>query len=1155
MPNGISSGRIAAGSARPQRSSRLQPLVSVVVPVFQVQDYLAECLDSLLAQAYARLEIVLVDDGSTDRSPQIAAEYAARDQRITLVRQPNAGLGAARNAGLDRCTGDLVTFVDSDDTVPADAYQRMVRTLRRTGSDFVVGAYVRNDGGVDKMRSWVRQAHARRRLQVTIDDVPDLLSNVVACTKLFRRDFLERIGFRFPEAVRYEDQVPVTRAYLEARAFDVIPAVVYRWRTRADRSSITQRKHEISDLLDRVTVMGELAQLIREHASVRVQRRWYVKVFKSDLYAYLKVAADADDDYWQLFQENLVATALAAPAGVEDDMELRVRVAVWLARHDQRVALRRLIRQPGFARSDFPVHVHDGHLVADLAFLRTDVPESLRRIRTVDIALNPRLEAIDWSRTGRLGLRLVAPMRYVDPGLHEVVTTFALVGPEDARLEVSTQVVPDPDANLAARRSFEDHTRSSVAGEIDLAALVRASAHRASTRWELRVATEARGLAAEARVATRREDGSPVAVRYVVVDGALVTTAWSAATGLVVEVRSSYAAVTRVRTVGDGFEIDLRAPGAAPVSGVLAGRARLTAALVSQEDDRQTLRCSPADAGDAPLSGRVRVLGAFERPTDLPVLDGAAGGVLPGPGVLLEAGSVGVLTAVPDQPTLVVDEVSIEDRTAVVRGLCHGLTSARARLRGPRAATAWTVLTVCDTAFEVRLDLEADTVEGSWAALPHNHYIVDVRAGEGRVRVRAGELFSAPEAPAPRQGWSVTVDAERRVLLRRSAHAVPAEGSSFVQQGLRSGRYRSAVDGPRRDAVVFECFSGTGTGDGPRAVSDRLVERGGDLDLVWSVEDRSLLAPPGTRAVLRGSPEWYDALGSAAVLVSNDALPEFFVKGREQVYVQTWHGTPLKRIGRDIVAPRLTTEHHVRMMLREMPSWDLLVSPNPFCTEVFRRALGYQGEILEIGRPSNDLLVRDDAHARGREVRRRLGVPEEHTVVLYAPTYRDDARRRGSGTRVRFLDHSLLTAARPDVTVLVRNHSHSFMRARLMDHERVVDVTSYPDIAHLYLAADVLVTDYSAALFDFALTDRPVIVLAPDLESYRDQVRGLYMDLEAMAPGPVVRSTEDVLAALDEDLGADARKRLRESFSPHDDGGVTDRLLERVLPQSRWTPG
>jgi CDP-glycerol glycerophosphotransferase len=114
--------------------------------------------------------------------------------------------------------------------------------------------------------------------------------------------------------------------------------------------------------------------------------------------------------------------------------------------------------------------------------------------------------------------------------------------------------------------------------------------------------------------------------------------------------------------------------------------------------------------------------------------------------------------------------------------------------------------------------------------------------------------------------------------------------------------------------------------------------------------------------------------------------------------------------------------------------------------------------------------------------------------------------------------------------------------------ERVVDVTAHPDITRLYLAADVLVTDYSSAMFDFAVTDKPMFFLTPDLEGYRDRVRGLYLDFGSVAAGPVVRSTGELLRALGEDdTWASAREELRRTFAPYDDGSVTDRLLQDVL--------
>ena len=171
-------------------------------------------------------------------------------------------------------------------------------------------------------------------------------------------------------------------------------------------------------------------------------------------------------------------------------------------------------------------------------------------------------------------------------------------------------------------------------------------------------------------------------------------------------------------------------------------------------------------------------------------------------------------------------------------------------------------------------------------------------------------------------------------------------------------------------------------------------------------------------------------------------------------------------------------------------------------------------------------------------------------MLLYAPTWRENARQSGGGyAKVLHLDSEEVTAARPDVTVLVRGHANTAGRASVDDGSRVVDVTAYPDIARLYLASDALVTDYSSVFFDYALTDRPILFLVPDLAEYRDRLRGFYLDLEEVAPGPLLRSTKDVLDHLDDDPGhyAPQRQALRDRFAPHDDGHATERLVERVF--------
>ncbi len=237
-----------------RRASR--SLVSVVVPVHDVAGYLPQCLDSVLASHHRALDVVVVDDGSTDASGDIADAYAARDSRVRVVHTANQGLGAARNEGLRHVRGDLLAFADSDDVVPPTAYAVLVRALERSGSDLVTGSVLLLEQGPDgpalREPPWMRRLHTPPRTAIRAVEHPEILGDVFAWNKLYRRAWWERLGLSWPEGVRYEDQPTTTRAYL-AGTFDVLAQPVYHWRIRSDGSSITQQRASVEDLRDRWT--------------------------------------------------------------------------------------------------------------------------------------------------------------------------------------------------------------------------------------------------------------------------------------------------------------------------------------------------------------------------------------------------------------------------------------------------------------------------------------------------------------------------------------------------------------------------------------------------------------------------------------------------------------------------------------------------------------------------------------------------------------------------------------------------------------------------------------------------------------------------------------------------------------------------------------
>ncbi|MPQ97552.1 CDP-glycerol glycerophosphotransferase family protein [Modestobacter sp. I12A-02628] len=348
--------------------------------------------------------------------------------------------------------------------------------------------------------------------------------------------------------------------------------------------------------------------------------------------------------------------------------------------------------------------------------------------------------------------------------------------------------------------------------------------------------------------------------------------------------------------------------------------------------------------------------------------------------------------------------------------------------------------------------------------------------------------------------------------------------------------------------VVYQSFEGRYS-DNPRALFEAWQrERPGD-EHVWFADPAHLHGfPAGTTTVPPTGPEAVAALESADLLVANTHTDMEWQKRPGAVYLQTWHGTPLKRIHHDVLwAP----EGRLARLDLDVARWDLLISPNAESTPRMQRAFGFTGEVLETGYPRNDLLSSPDRDAVRARVRRELGIEDGTTAVLYAPTWRDDAYfAEGRPDMVLGLDLPGLTSALGgNHVVMLRLHYLASDRLPPQEGPAVRDVSQHPDIAELYLAADVLVTDYSSTMFDFAVTGKPLVFYTYDHARFRDEVRGFYFDLEDDAPGPVLAdqgALADVLLdlpALQQSHG-DAYARFAERWCHLEDGAATSRVLE-----------
>lgn len=364
------------------------PRLSVIVPVYNVEEYLAECLESILGQTYRDFEVVIVDDGSTDRSSEIAGAYARRHANLSVVRTENRGLGAARNRGVLESRGELLAFVDSDDKIPDYAYALMVDTLDRSGSDFVVGSARRFEADRAFQPLWLRRLHARRRLGIVADDFPEILGDVFAWNKIFRRYFWDRQQLSFAEGVRYEDQVMLTRAYLTAGGFDVVRRPVYDWRLRHDESSITQRRHEIADLRDRVLTKRWSLETARALGSGDVVDIFLMRVLAGDMPQYLRQIPGCSDEYWELLRDGVREIWGSSHSLSESILVVQFRLLGWLVEHDRRTEAETVLAFVADHQGALPVEFEDGAGIAHLPYWdapESGIPRELYRLREQDL--------------------------------------------------------------------------------------------------------------------------------------------------------------------------------------------------------------------------------------------------------------------------------------------------------------------------------------------------------------------------------------------------------------------------------------------------------------------------------------------------------------------------------------------------------------------------------------------------------------------------------------------------------------------------------------------------------------------------------------------------------------------------------------------------
>lgn len=323
--------------------------------------------------------------------------------------------------------------------------------------------------------------------------------------------------------------------------------------------------------------------------------------------------------------------------------------------------------------------------------------------------------------------------------------------------------------------------------------------------------------------------------------------------------------------------------------------------------------------------------------------------------------------------------------------------------------------------------------------------------------------------------------------------------------------------------IVFETFGGKNYSDSPKYIYEYMQKYYPYYNYIWVLKNPAKTYVPGNATkVKKGSKAYYEAYSKAHYWVTNARPPLYINKKENQTYIQTWHGTPLKRLANDMKVVRMpgtTTPAYKRNFREETERWDYLVSPNRYSTEIFESAFWMDRDrVLEIGYPRNDVLVnRQNDTEYLKDIREKLNIPKDKKVITYAPTWRDDEFiKKGQYLFNLKIDlDNLYKQLGDDYVILLRMHYLIANALDLSGYENfAIDVSDYDDVSEIFLISDALITDYSSVMFDYGILKRPQFFFAYDIEKYGKGLRGFYMDYHNDLPGPIFTDAHKLAESL-----------------------------------------
>ncbi|GAB5053872.1 hypothetical protein PESHB5_03710 [Pediococcus parvulus] len=1109
--------------------------LSVIVPCYNVEEFIRECLDSLVNQTYKNIEVIMVDDGSPDNTGTILDEYDKAYTNFHAIHTPNGGLSAARNSGLPYVNGEYMTFVDSDDVVIKDAYERLIGSLMQTGSDMASGFVQRFNSRRVYSSGLHKKAIPETILRTNINESPFLVYDTTAWNKVYRSTLFLDNNLHFPVGLTYED-IPVSmQLHLLAKSVDVIAEPVYLWRVReSSNQSITQKRESLKLFNDRTQTV-KMAQITikKMGGSQELRKAFNFKVLDLDISMYLDSFQSANEE--TLFKFQKAVYKFLRDYDLDDIKKLDIRKQIQY----------NAILQGNFV--DFKRFGFEKQNVGQIKIAKngnyTYVNKSIKKGLCDQITLDNALSF----KTSISNIEKVQNKVVID-GTVKVISSAKLPKMNDKINGLLVNTTNNKQISIDFQQ-IQKRTRDSFflkktpTGFKITFDINEAEKQIGSGKWKVKLILVSENIELEDYLSGPRKMKKlilePVDQKYYFVTN-YFNRRWQLLFNVIDKRENNTVNRNWIQDIAI-YEDSVRITAYIdqkiynPILNYNTETKISSASTVLKTEENKNgfykyffewklsnLLTDTVLAGQISLNDKnsnALLDYSFERATRIKTLT-TQNGINININKQQNTISLFLYKSILSVEKIKVDpsgEINLYFRDPIIKNIDLGSMTITLESDDQKNSYKKYTKIFKDISNEYKASIslfdendKAKILKGNYniylnVLVDNKNYKYILTANQYKDR-NLGQVSKALFES------DVQVNAEGLIKIKMVQKWTNPDRTAIRRAFNYSLLYPLMRLLPlQKKTVVFESLWGAYLNDNPEAIYDYWKKNYPNYKFVWSFKDLAIPDDEDIIAVRKYSFKYWYYLARAKYFIENTNFPNQYAKRKGQIEVQTLHGTFMKTMGFDEPQFRKGSVITQRNFMKRNARWDYLISPSKYMDEVTAHAFDYHKKVLPVGFPRNDVLINGNKKPYIDKLKQKMGLPFNKKVILYAPTFRQN------GVVDLELDiKKLQDKLSDDYVLLVRLH---YLVANAVDLHKfsgfALDMSSYDSIEELYLVSDVLITDYSSVMFDYGYLKRPMIFFAYDLDWYLDSHnRGVYLDYVNTVPGPVFKSTDQIAVQL-----------------------------------------